>query len=86
MALATAVAVVYLLWQSPAHELPPPRARPLVEAIAALDASFETGQVQEGAYRKKRRSLKRQLRALLEGGQGTRGQGDRGTRGGGAEG
>ncbi len=65
VALAIAVAIVYWMWQTPSRTPLPARARPLVENIAALDADFEAGQVKEGAYRKKRRSLKRQVRALL---------------------
>lgn len=67
MALAVAVVVAYWLWQSSASGSLPPQARPLLEAIAALDADFEMGQMQEGAYRKKRSSLKRRLRTLLVG-------------------
>jgi uncharacterized membrane protein len=37
-----------------------------VEAIAALDESFEAGEVQEEAYRAERERLKRRLRRLLE--------------------
>jgi hypothetical protein len=63
--LAAAVVGSYLLLQSAAPGPPPMQARPLVEAIAALDADFEAGQVTEKPYRRKRRALKRQLRALL---------------------
>jgi hypothetical protein len=86
VALAVAVAVVYWMWQSPAPGPLPVQARSLIQTIAALDADFEAGQVKEGTYRKKRRSLKRQLRALLGDDRGARGQGDKGTRGQGAEG
>jgi hypothetical protein len=65
VALALAVAIVYWLWQTPARAPIPARARPLVENIATLDADFEAGRVKEGACDKKRKSLKRQLRALL---------------------
>jgi hypothetical protein len=36
--------------------------RPLVEAIAALDAEYEAGQVGEEEYRRRREALKRQAR------------------------
>lgn len=65
VALAAAMVAVYLLWRSPPPGALPARARPLVEAIAALDADFEAGQVAEKSYRNKRKTLKRQLRALL---------------------
>jgi hypothetical protein len=65
--LAVATAVVYWLWRSPTSDTLPSQARPLIEAIAALDADFEAGQVEEGAYRQKRKSLKQQLRLLLRG-------------------
>jgi hypothetical protein len=67
VALAVAVAVVYWLWRSPAPGTLPSQARPLVEAIAVLDEDFEAGRLNEGEYRKKRKSLKQQLRALLGG-------------------
>jgi len=65
VALAAAVVAVYLLWRSPAPGPLPAWARPLVEEIAALDADFEAGAVTEGAYRKKRKALKRRLRERL---------------------
>ena len=65
--LAVAVAGVYLLWRSRSPAGPPPeQVRPVVERIAALDARFEAGQVPESAYRKRRKSLVRQARKLLE--------------------
>jgi hypothetical protein len=66
VALAGALAVAYLLWRSPVPGPLPVRVRPLVEEIAALDADFETGQVSEKAYRKKRKSLKLQICGRLE--------------------
>jgi hypothetical protein len=66
--LAVALVAVYLLWRSPATGPLPARARPLVEAIAALDADFEAGPMTEQTYRRKRRSLKRRLRALVRNG------------------
>ncbi|MCP4538361.1 MAG: hypothetical protein GY832_14590 [Chloroflexi bacterium] len=65
--LAVAVAVIYWLWQSPKTlETLPLQARSLIETIAALDADFEVGQVEEGSYLKKRQSLKQQLRRLMK--------------------
>jgi hypothetical protein len=64
-ALAVALMVIYLLWRPPAPGPLPARARPLVESVAALDADFEAGRVAEGAYRRKRKALKQELRTLL---------------------
>ncbi|MDY7077718.1 MAG: hypothetical protein SXV54_12425 [Chloroflexota bacterium] len=75
VALAAAVVAAYLIWRPPAPGTLPAQARPLVETIAVLDADFEAGQMREEAYRQKRQSLKRQLRALLGGGQETIGGG-----------
>jgi hypothetical protein len=68
-ALAAAVLVAYLLL---ARRTPrfiggplPAQARPLVEAIAALDDAFEAGRVSADAYRRERASLRRQVRAAL---------------------
>ena len=66
VALAAAIMTVYLLWRSPASGPIPAQARPLVESIAALDANFEAGQVEEKAYHQKRKLLKQKLRALLQ--------------------
>jgi hypothetical protein len=65
--LAAAVVVAYFLWQPSAEGSPPRAARPLVEAIAALDADFQAGEVAEKSYQRKRRALKRQLRTLIGG-------------------
>ncbi|MEA3340292.1 MAG: hypothetical protein U9R15_10030 [Chloroflexota bacterium] len=65
VSLAAAVAIVYWLWQSPASGPAPAQARPLVEKIAALDVDFEAGKVTEKTYHKKRKALKRQVRANL---------------------
>jgi hypothetical protein len=65
--LAAAVVVAYFLWQPSAEGSPPRAARPLVEAIATLDAGFEAGEVAEKSYQRKRRALKRQLRTLIGG-------------------
>jgi len=65
VAVAVVVAAIYWMWQAPTSASIPPQARPLVETIAALDADFNAGRVQEEAYRKKRQSLKQRLRALF---------------------
>jgi hypothetical protein len=78
VALAAAVVSIYLLWRPSSPGPLPARARPLVEAIAALDAGFEAGQVGERTYRRKRKALKQQLRGLLGEDAGTVGQADRG--------
>jgi hypothetical protein len=64
-ALAAAAMVIYLMWGTSAPGAVPAPVRPQVEAIAALDADFEAGQLSEQAYREKRRSLKREVRELL---------------------
>ena len=64
-ALAAAAVVIYLMWQAPAGGAVPARVRPQVEAIAALDADFEAGRLSEQAYRKRHRSLKREVRERL---------------------
>ncbi len=70
--LAAAVLVVYwLLYRAPSPGPLPEYARPLVEEIAALDADFEGGRVAEQVYRKERDALKRRLRDLLVGGEGS---------------
>ena len=66
VALAAAVAASYWMYRSPAAGPIPARARSLAEQIAALDIDFEAGRVTERAYRKKRKSLKRQARASLK--------------------
>ncbi|MGQ9554614.1 MAG: hypothetical protein ACUVWR_10920 [Anaerolineae bacterium] len=62
VAFLAALAVAYLLWRPAAGSLPMPTAvRPLVSAIAALDADFENGRLPQEPYRRKRASLKRQV-------------------------
>ena len=65
MALAIAGIAVYALWQPPAAPPMPAEARPLVEEIAALDARFADGELDESTYRQQRESLKHQLRVRL---------------------
>jgi hypothetical protein len=78
VALALAVVATYLMWRKPSPGPVPERARPLVEAIAALDARFEAGQLDEDRYHEERDALKRQVYALVEGGGGA---GERRSRG-----
>ena len=66
-AMAVALIAVYLLWRPLAPGPMPARARPLVDAIATLDAEFEAGGVGKTPYRRRRKALKRKLTALLEG-------------------
>jgi len=61
-ALCVAVIAAYVLLRP---EPPPARARPLIEAIAVLDAEFEAGRVTEEAYRRERMALKKRVRALM---------------------
>ena len=62
VALALAGVASYLIWTSAATTPPmPERARPLVEEIASLDASFVAGDVEEEAYQQQRATLKRRL-------------------------
>lgn len=66
-ALAAAGVAAYLMWRSPGQRTVPAQVRSQVEAIAVLDADFEAGRVSEEDYRKKRRSLKREVREQLAG-------------------
>jgi hypothetical protein len=67
VALAGAVLVTYLLWRSPTSGPLPARARPTIEAIAALDGEFEGGQADAASYQHVRQTLKEQLHVLLAG-------------------
>jgi len=65
-ALLVAGVVSYRLWRSTSGQTPeiadpPQAARPLLEAIAALDARFAEGDFPEVAYRQEREALKQQL-------------------------
>ncbi len=62
VALAAAGVVAYGLSRSPAPGPIPPLVRPLIEAIAALDADYEAGRVGEKEYRRRREALQRQAR------------------------
>ena len=65
-ALALAAFVGYRLWKPTSVPLPPEAARPLLEAIAALDARFAAGDLSEEAYHQEREALKQQLVTLLQ--------------------
>jgi hypothetical protein len=65
-ALALAAFVGYQLWKPASVPPPPEAARPLLEAIAALDARFAAGELSEEAYHQEREALKQQLVALLK--------------------
>ncbi|HHS97851.1 MAG TPA: carboxypeptidase regulatory-like domain-containing protein [Chloroflexi bacterium] len=65
-ALAAAIVGALLLWRAPSPGPVPPRIRPLVERIAALDAEYRSGQIPEGTYLKRREQLKREIQALWE--------------------
>ncbi len=65
VALAIAGGVGYWLLRPSATPPPPEAARPLLEAIAALDARFAAGDLPEEAYRQEREALKQQLYATL---------------------
>jgi hypothetical protein len=73
-ALVIAAGSAYLLWRSPTPGPLPALARPLVEAIATLDADFEAGQLAEGTYHQEKEKLKREIRARLKRGQGAKEQ------------
>ena len=67
VALVVASVLGHLLWRVPA--LPrrcPVGVRPLVARIAALDVSFESGDLDEDLYRRERDALKARVCALLE--------------------
>lgn len=66
LVLAAALVAVYMLFLSPAGA-PPEGVRPLVQAIARLDADFEAGRIAENAYRQQREALERQVRQRLTG-------------------
>lgn len=64
LVLAAALVVAYALWMPAGSEPLPARARPLVEAIAALDADFEAGRIEEKAYLQQREALKKQVQSF----------------------
>lgn len=65
-ALALAAFVGYRLMKPASVPPPPEAARPLLEAIAALDARFAAGDLAQEAYRQEREALKQQLYATLQ--------------------
>lgn len=66
VALAVAGGVAYWLIRPPAPGPVPPSVRPLIEAIAALDADYEAGRVGEKEYYHRRETLKRQAREKMK--------------------
>lgn len=57
----------YLIWQSTSTTPPPPEwARPTIETMIALDDSFAAGEIQAEAYRRRRATLKSQLRTQMQ--------------------
>jgi hypothetical protein len=64
-ALALAAFVGYRLWKPASVPPPPEAARPLLEAIVALDARFAAGELSEEAYHQERETLKQQLYETL---------------------
>ncbi len=66
VALAVATGVVYVLLRPPAPGPVPASIRPQIEAIAALDADYQAGQLNEQEYRRRRNALKREAMRRLE--------------------
>lgn len=64
-ALVVAGVLVTLMWRAPSPGPVPPKARPQVEAIAALDRDFQGGDLSEQSYRQRRRLLKQRLHQIL---------------------
>jgi len=64
--LAVAVIGAALLWRPPAPGPVPPRVRPLVEQIAALDMEYQSGRISEETYHRRRGELVQRARDLLE--------------------
>ena len=65
LALALAVVSIYVIWRPAATPRPPVAAGPLLAQVATLDEQYEIGCVGEREYRRERRSLVRQIRALV---------------------
>lgn len=65
VALAVALAAAYLLWRSPPPGPCPAEVCPMVKEIAALDADFGAGRVEERDYHHKRDALKQRAREAL---------------------
>ncbi len=65
LALAASLAVSYRLWQPGPHAIPE-AARPLVAALARLDAQHAAGEIPEAIYTRECAALKTQLKSLIE--------------------
>lgn len=65
LALAASLALSYRLWQSRPHAIPE-AARPLVAALARLDAQHAAGEIPKAVYTRERAALKTQLKSLIE--------------------
>ncbi len=65
VALAVAVGAAWVLWRPPAPGPLPAAIRPQIEAIAALDADYQAGRVEEKEYRRRREALKREAREKI---------------------
>jgi len=65
VALGVAVVAAWVLWRPPAPGPVPAAIRPQIEAIAALDADYQAGQVEEEEYRRRREALKREAREKI---------------------
>ncbi len=64
IALALGLGSAYPVWTAPlapSPDEPPEALRPQVQAIAALDATFAAGTLEEAAYRQQRAQLKQAL-------------------------
>ncbi|MGB9776207.1 MAG: hypothetical protein ACPLYD_07710 [Anaerolineae bacterium] len=60
VALAVAAGAAYVLWRPPAPGPIPASIRSQIEALAALDADYLAGQLDEREYRRRRDALKRE--------------------------
>ena len=65
VALVVAVGASWVLWRPPTPGPVPAAIRPQIEAIAALDADYQAGRVEEKEYRRRREALKREARKKI---------------------